>query len=98
MKLHTYCNNMTRELVDVKGKVDDIAARFDSTPCGGKAAMLPQINDLHIMSEELEGRIEDLRTSCEGNWEAPKNPVLNVIVADPCGCVIPDYVYTCGCR
>jgi hypothetical protein len=96
MKLHTYCNNMTKELVDVKGKIDDIAARFNSTACGEKAKVLPQIADLHIMSEELEGRIEDLRTSCEGNWEAPKDPVLRVIVAEPCGCVVPNYI-ACGC-
>ena len=98
MKLHTYCENMTRELAGVKGKIDGIAAKFDSTTCGEKAAVLPQINDLHIVSEELENRIEDIRMACGDNWEVSKSPVLNVIVADPCGCVIPDYVYTCGCR
>ena len=64
MKARNCCKTMEMELTAWKAIVYDIARKFDKLPGGDKEKILPNIEDLHILVEELDQRIEDIRDSC----------------------------------
>jgi hypothetical protein len=72
MDLNAYCDNMTSELRDLKGRIDGVMARFDETSCADKSKVFPYFNQLHIMAEELNDRIETLKTECPTEWNPEK--------------------------
>jgi hypothetical protein len=64
MKARNCCKTMEMELTAWKAIVYDIARKFDKLPGGDKEKILPNIEDLHILVEELDQRIEDIRDNC----------------------------------
>lgn len=72
MDVESYCNNLTVELTGWKAKIYDIVRRLDKLPSGNKAKMLGQVNDLHVLVEELDDRIERLRNQCPSDWSPDK--------------------------
>jgi predicted nuclease with TOPRIM domain len=72
MEIETYCENLAAELGNWQAKFDGIVRKFDDASCGEKAKLVPQVNDLHMLKEELEERIRRLKTECPTNWEAEK--------------------------
>ena len=72
MELNTYCDNLAGELAGWQDKLDSVVKRFDDASCGDKDKLVTQVNDLHILREELEDRIRRLRTECSTNWEAAR--------------------------
>jgi len=57
------------ELSGWKAKIYDVVRRMDKISSGDKEKVSPQINDLHIFIEELEDRINRLRTECPTDWK-----------------------------
>jgi predicted nuclease with TOPRIM domain len=72
MEIETYCENLAAELGNWQAKFDGVVRKFDDASCGEKAKLVPQVNDLHMLKEELEERIKRLKTECPTNWEAEK--------------------------
>ena len=72
MDVNSYCDNLTKELSGWKQKVEDIAGRIDNMPSGDKGKVLNQVNDLHVLIEELEDRISRLRNECPTEWSPEK--------------------------
>ena len=72
MELQNYCDNMSNELNAWRNKVSDVVRRFDQSSCGDKAKVVPQVNELHMIIEELDDRISKLRTECPTEWEPEK--------------------------
>ena len=64
MKARNCCKTMEMELTAWKAIVYDIARKMDKLPGGEKEKILPNIEDLHILVEELDQRIEDIRDNC----------------------------------
>jgi hypothetical protein len=58
------CKAMEAELTAWKAIIYDIVRKMDKLPGGSKEKFLPNIEDLHIMVEELDQRIEDIRENC----------------------------------
>jgi len=58
------CKAMEMELAAWKATIYDVARKMDKMPGGIKGNFLPNIEDLHILVEELDQRIEDIRANC----------------------------------
>jgi hypothetical protein len=55
---------MEMELAAWKATVYDIVRKMDKMPGGVKQNFLNNIEDLHILIEELDQRIENIRANC----------------------------------
>ena len=64
MKAINCCKAMESELTAWKAILYDIVRKMDKLPGGTKEKFLPNIEDMHIMVEELDQRIEDIRENC----------------------------------
>jgi len=72
MELETYCDNLSAELGGWRAKFEGIAKKFDKSSCADKSGVLPYVNDLHMVLEEFEDRIQHLRSACPTDWEPDK--------------------------
>lgn len=72
MDVRSYCDNLTIELTGWKAKIYDIVRRLDKLPSGDKGKVLPQVNELHALIEELDDRIGRLRNQCPTDWSPDK--------------------------
>ena len=72
MDVGAYCDSLTIELTGWKAKVYDIIRRLDKLSSGDKEKVLPQVNDLHILIEELDDRIGRLKNQCPTDWSPDK--------------------------
>lgn len=72
MDVTSYCDNVAQELVGWKAKVYDIVRRLDKVSSGDKEKVLPQVNDLHTLIEELDDRIARLKRECPAEWSPDK--------------------------
>ena len=64
MKAINFCKAMESELTAWKAIIYDIVRKMDKIPGGQKEKFLPNIEDLHMMLEDLDQRIEDIRENC----------------------------------
>ena len=58
------CKTMEMELAAWKAIIYDIVRKMDKMPGGVKEKILSNIEDLHILVEDLNQRIEDIRANC----------------------------------
>jgi predicted nuclease with TOPRIM domain len=72
MDVNAYCDGLTVELNGWKAKVGDIVQRLDKMPSGDKEKVVPQVNELHALIEELDDRVERLKRECPTEWEPDK--------------------------
>lgn len=64
MKAVNCCKTMEMELTAWKAIIYDIARKMEKLPGSDRAKVLPNIEDLHILVEEMDSRIEDIREKC----------------------------------
>jgi hypothetical protein len=72
MELNDYCESVASELLAWRTKVDDIVKKLDRVSTGDKSKVVPQVNELHMIMEDLDDRIKKLKTSCTTEWEPEK--------------------------
>ena len=72
MDVESYCDNVAIELAGWKAKIYDIMRKLDKLPSGDKGKLLGNINDLHVLVEEIEDRIDRLRNQCPSDWSPDK--------------------------
>jgi hypothetical protein len=78
MELQDYCRNVKTELTGWKAKVYDVMRRLDRADTGDKGKVVPQVNDLHILVEELSDRISQLERECPTEWRpAARDEIQN---------------------
>lgn len=58
------CKAMEMELAAWKATIYDIVRKMDKLPGGVKEKFFPHIEDLHMLVEELDQRIENIRANC----------------------------------
>ena len=75
MKVESYCNAMQSELAAWKAKVYDVVRAFDKMSSGEKEKVSGQVNDLHIIIEELEEKINRLNKECPDVWSEEKKSI-----------------------
>jgi hypothetical protein len=72
MTVNDYCGSVSVELAAWKAKLYDLGRRFDRMGTVERGKVLPQILDLHAIVEDIEGRIERLKTECPLEWKPEK--------------------------
>jgi len=72
MDVNTYCDNLAIELTGWKAKVYDIVRKMDKMSSGDKEKVVPEVNELHMIIEELDDRVERLKKECPTEWEPDK--------------------------
>lgn len=81
MEVKDYCKYVNAELILWKAKLYDVMSKMDKLPTGDKQRMFEEINGLHIVMDELEERVEKLRTECPLNWK-PEQEKIQASLAD----------------
>ena len=79
MDVTDYCNNVTVELAGWKAKMYDLAKKLDKVPTGSKEKVVNEVNELHMIIEELSDRIERLRKECPTSWKPERTEIENKI-------------------
>ena len=69
MDVTSYCNSLAIELTGWKAKVYDTTRKLDKMPSGDKEKVVPEVNELHMIIEELDDRIGRLKKECPIEWE-----------------------------
>lgn len=64
MEARNCCKTMEMELTGWKAIIYDITRKMEKLPGGEKEKILPHIEDLHILIEEMDTRIEQIRDNC----------------------------------
>jgi len=64
MKARNCCKTMEMELTAWKAIVYDIARKMTKSSAPANADLNALIGDLHIMIEEMDARVEDIRQKC----------------------------------
>jgi predicted nuclease with TOPRIM domain len=72
MDVTSYCENVSKELTGWKAKVDKIVKKLDKMPSGDKEKVVPQVNELHALMDELDDRIARLKRECPAEWSPDK--------------------------
>ncbi len=72
MEIREYCDNFARELAGWRARFEDVTRKFDGVATGDKSKVYPHVNELHMILEEFEDRIRQLKTSCAAGGELEK--------------------------
>jgi hypothetical protein len=64
MSSENFCTSLKLELSAWKDSVADIVGKFDSHPGSDKAGVLENIEDMRILVEDLQDRINQLEETC----------------------------------
>ncbi len=75
MDLRSYCDNVEIELAGWKAKIYDVIRKTDKLPTGDKEKVVPMIQDLHIIMEELTSRIDSLEKECPTEWDPHRTEI-----------------------
>ena len=81
MEVQDYCRNLHIELTGWKAKVYDIMRKFDRLDTGNKGKVVSEVNDLHIIVEELSDRISQLERECPTEWQPARDEIQNKLQA-----------------
>ena len=81
MELQDYCVYVQAELSGWRSKVNDVKQRLDKLDTADKATIVSQVNDLHIIVEELGDRISRLEKECPVEWHPQKEEIQNKLQA-----------------
>ena len=64
MRALNCCKTMEMELTAWKAMIYDIVRNMEKLPGGEKEVILPNIQDIHILIEEMDERIDGIRERC----------------------------------
>ena len=81
MELQDYCQNVQEVLTGWKAKVYDVMHRLDKLDTGDRGKIVSQINDLHIIVQELSDRIAQLERECPTEWQPAREEIQNQLQA-----------------
>ena len=68
MDVMDYCKSMETEMTAWKAKLYDTMRKVDKLGSAEKEKILANVEDLHILLEEMTDRVEKLKTECPSDW------------------------------
>lgn len=68
MNVKDYCQNVEMELTGWRAKLYNVVRQIDHLPTGDKQRLYEYVNGLHILTSEIDDRLDALRTSCPTEW------------------------------
>jgi len=63
---------METELTDWKAKLYDVMRKVDKLGTAEREKVLPNIEDLHMLLEDMSDRVVKLKTECPSDWSPIK--------------------------
>ena len=75
MDVVDYCKGMETEMTAWKAKLYDVTRKFDKLGTAEKDKVLPNVEDLHMLLEEMADRVEKLKTECPSDWSPDKKEI-----------------------
>ena len=69
-EVQNYCDSVAAELGVWRDKIGDVVGRVDKVASGDKEKVIDQVRDLHMFTEELDNRIDRLKTECSLEYTA----------------------------
>ena len=75
MDVLDYCKGMETEMTAWKAKLYDVMRKVDGLGSAEKEKVLPNIEDLHMLLNEMEDRVEKLKTECPSDWSPMKKEI-----------------------
>jgi predicted nuclease with TOPRIM domain len=72
MDVENYCGSLVTELGGWKSRMHHVTKKLDKVSSGDKEKVVPMVNELHMILEELDDRVERLRRECPTQWEPDK--------------------------
>ncbi|MFP4453608.1 MAG: hypothetical protein ACLFNW_11960 [Desulfobacterales bacterium] len=75
MDAKDYCNSMSAELIAWKAKLFDVISRTDKMGTQEKDKVWSYFNEMKIIIQDLEDRVESLRTECPSDWSPQKKEI-----------------------
>ena len=80
MDVMDYCKSMETEMTAWKAKLYEAMRKIDKLGTAERDKVLPNIEDLHILLEEMEGRVSQLRNECPSEWSPEKDEIDGGVV------------------
>ena len=75
MDVVDYCKGIETEMIAWKAKLYDVMRKFDKLGTAEKGKVLPNVEDLHMLLEEMADRVEKLKTECPSDWSPDKKEI-----------------------
>ena len=77
MDVVDYCKGIETEMTAWKAKLYDVMRKVDNLGSADKEKVLPNIEDLHMLLEEMSDRVQSLKTECPSDWSPIKKEIDN---------------------
>ncbi|MDX9788934.1 MAG: hypothetical protein RBT11_19325 [Desulfobacterales bacterium] len=75
MDVKDYCKGLENEMTAWKAKFYDVIRKVDRLGSAEKERILQNVEDLHILLQEMTDRVEQLRTECPSDWSPVKKQI-----------------------
>ena len=75
MDVLDYCKGMEMEMTTWKAKLYDVMRKVDKLGSAEKENILANVEDLHMLLEEMTDRVEKLKTECPSDWSPMKKDI-----------------------
>lgn len=75
MNVQDYCKGMETEMTAWKAKLYDVMRKIDKLGTAEREKVLPNIEDLHMLLEEMTDRVQTLKTECPSDWSPVKKKI-----------------------
>ena len=75
MDVLDYCKGLENEMTAWKAKLYDVMRKVDKLGSAEREKVLPNIEDLHILLEEMSDRVNTLKTECPSDWSPVKKEI-----------------------
>ena len=75
MDVGTYCDTLEKQLTGWKAKLYDVIRIVDKLSEKDKETVLPSKRGLHMIVEEIDSEVEQLRTACPEDWSLNRQSI-----------------------
>ena len=75
MDVKDFCQGIESEMTAWKAELYDVMRRVDRLGSAEKEKVLANVEDLHMLIEEMSDRVNQLRTECPSDWSPLKKDV-----------------------
>jgi hypothetical protein len=75
MNAKDYCNSMASELTAWKAKLYDIISKTDKMGTAEKDKVWTYFNEMKIIIQDIEEKVDSLRTECPSDWSPQKKAI-----------------------
>ena len=72
MNVNDFCQGMENEMTAWKAKLYDVTRKLDGLGSAEKEKILPNVQDLNMLLDDMVQRVHQLRTECPSDWSPVK--------------------------